>query len=74
MRRQRMHLVPVSRTPSVGQTNYMIKLQATTDIIDRLLLIDRQTPWKATGPSGTGDTGDNTDGTGGGGGTTLPGL
>ena len=48
------HLAAVSRMPATAQiSNYQIKLESTSAIIDRLLLVPRQQPWKATGPSGT---------------------
>ncbi len=48
------HMTAVSRVPATAQiSNYQIKLESTTAIIDRLLLVPRQQPWKATGPSGT---------------------
>lgn len=59
MRKQAKHITLLTRTPSVAQTTLQIKLEGTTEMIDRLLLIDRQRPWKATGP--TGDTDDTTD-------------
>lgn len=53
------HLKPVTRTPDAAQiSNFQIKLESTTAIIDRLLLVPRQSPWKATGPSGDTDTTD----------------
>ena len=37
-------------------------MESTTEIMDRLLLANRQAPWKATGPSGTTtDTDTDTD-------------
>jgi len=46
------HISPLTKTPVLAQiSNFQIKLQATTDIIDRLLLVPRQAPWKATGPT-----------------------
>jgi hypothetical protein len=56
------HVRLVSKRPSAAQiSNFQIKLESTTDIIDRLLLAPRQAPWKATGPSGNGtDTGTDT--------------
>ena len=48
------HMTAVSRVPATAQiSNYQIKLESTTAIIDRLLLAQRQQPWKSTGPSGT---------------------
>lgn len=68
---KKRHIKNLTHRPSRAQiSNFQIKLQATTDIIDRLLLAHRQAPWKATGPSEeiteteTGTTG----------GITLPGI
>ncbi len=56
------HLNLISRSPRCAQiSNFQIKLESTTEIIDRLLLVPRQQPWKATGPSGNGT--DTTTGT-----------
>ncbi|HOK08505.1 MAG TPA: hypothetical protein PLT82_01705 [Candidatus Hydrogenedens sp.] len=57
------HIFTITTIPAVAQvSNFQIKLQATTDIIDRLLLVPRQSPWKATGPTGeTTDTDTNVD-------------
>ena len=66
------HLKTVSRTPEKAQiSNFQIKMESTTEIIDRLLLANRQAPWKATGPSG--DIDDTTD-TGTDTGTDTPGV
>lgn len=46
------HCVPVSRLrtgPGAAATNFTVKLEATTQIIDRLLLVPRQAQWKVTG-------------------------
>lgn len=55
------HLHHITRTPErAAVSNFQAKLEATTEIIDRLLLAGRQAPWKATGPTGDGggtDTG-----------------
>lgn len=49
------HVSLISKRPSAAQiSNFQIKLETTTDIIDRLLLVPRQAPWKSTGPSGGG--------------------
>jgi hypothetical protein len=48
------HISPLSRTPIVGQTTLAIKLTATLQIIDRLLLAQRQAAWKVA-PSGEGE-------------------
>jgi hypothetical protein len=67
------HMAAVSRVPATAQiSNYQIKLESTTAIIDRLLLVPRQQPWKSTGPSGT--TTDTNTGTGTSTGTGLGGL
>lgn len=63
MKREK-HCTPVTRLRGVAQaSNYIVKLESTTQIIDRLLLVPRQAPWKATGPSGE-DTTDTTTDTG----------
>lgn len=49
---KKRHIKNLTHRPSRAQiSNFQIKLQATTDIIDRLLLAHRQAPWKATGPT-----------------------
>ncbi len=49
------HVRFISKAPSQAQvSNLQIKLETTTTIIDRLLLVDRQSPWKSTGPTGDG--------------------
>ena len=53
-----LHLRSISKAPVTAQSNFEIKLQAMTMIIDRLLLLDRQRHWKVTGP-GDGEPGDN---------------
>ena len=61
------HLRLVSLLPRTAQiSNFQIKMESTTAIIDRLLLVPRQSPWKSTGPSGDGtdtttDTGNDTN-------------
>lgn len=48
------HIRVISRAPECAQTsNLQIKLETTTSMIDRALLVYRQQPWKATGSSGT---------------------
>lgn len=67
------HMTAVSRVPATAQiSNYQIKLESTSAIIDRLLLVPRQQPWKSTGPSGT--TTDTNTGTSSSTGTSLTGL
>ena len=56
------HCLPVSRIRlALPASNYVVKLESTTQIIDRLLLVPRQAPWKATGPEGTADDTTTTD-------------
>ena len=43
---KRKHLTALSKTPQVAQSNFSIKLDSTTEMIDRLLLVPRQAPWK----------------------------
>lgn len=54
--KQERHLRAITRIPSVAQSAYALKLEATTEIIDRLILVPRQMPWKAGGPRGDEDT------------------
>lgn len=63
------HLRFITKAPTSAQTNFAIKLQGTLDIIDTLLLAQRQAQWKAFFPEGgaEGESG-NTGGTGGTGG------
>lgn len=57
------HICPVSQMPEHAQiSNYQVKLDFTTAIIDRLLLVPRQQPWKIIPGEGT-DT-DTDTGTG----------
>lgn len=58
------HLRLISQTPAAAQSNLQVKLEGTTLMIDRILLADRQAPWKNTGPTVDGDgTTGGTDGT-----------
>ena len=63
------HLRYISKAPTAAQTNFAIKLQGTLDIVDTLLLSQRQARWKAFFPEG-GAEGESPDtgGNGGGGG------
>lgn len=46
-----------ARMAQPAVTSFTVKLEGMTAIIDRLLLVPRQQPWKATGPVGNpGDT------------------
>jgi hypothetical protein len=46
-----------ARTVHPAITSFTVKLEGMTAIIDRLLLVPRQQPWKSTGPVGNpGDT------------------
>lgn len=58
------HFKSVSKAPFLAQSTTEIKLAATTEIIDRLLLAQRQAAWKASGPgdADTSDTGTDTGG------------
>ncbi len=51
------HLRTITQTPAAAQSNLQIKLEGTTAMIDRILLADRQIPWKNAGPSDGGDGG-----------------
>ncbi len=57
------HVRPVTQLPSVAANTIAIKLQGVTDIIDRLLLAQRQFNWKTPDAGGGGD-GDGTTGDG----------
>jgi len=61
--RKQMHIRPITQTPGVAQTNFTVKLEGITEIIDRLLLAGRQAPWKTPFPVGgaDGDTDTSTD-------------
>lgn len=61
------HLRFVSKAPSCAQSNFQIKLQGVLDIVDTLLLAQRQSIWKAFFPSdgASGESG-GTDAGGGG--------
>lgn len=58
------HVKPVTQLPSVAANTITIKLQGMTDIIDRLLLAQRQFAWKTPFPPG-GSDGDGGVDTGG---------
>lgn len=64
------HLRLISKAPTAAQSNFSIKLTGTLDIIDTLLLAQRQAQWKAFFPSGgaEGESGGGGDGGGLGGG------
>jgi hypothetical protein len=56
------HLVKMSKVPTVAYTPpTVIKLQGVLDVVDRLLLAQRQAPWKAAFPIDwdSGDSGDS---------------
>lgn len=55
------HLAPVTERPEHAQiSNFQIKLEFTTAMIDRLLLADRQSAWKIVPGTGTGTGTDTT--------------
>ncbi len=61
------HVKPISNTPLLAVSPLQTKLLAITDIIDQLLLAQRQAAWKAWfPPGGTNNTttGNTTTGTG----------
>ncbi len=63
MKRQ-AHLQIITQTPQRAQSPAGLFLDMVTQVIDRLLLAQRQGPWKATGPGdSTTDTGTGTSGT-----------
>jgi hypothetical protein len=55
------HIHGLTKTPPVAQSNFVIKLDTTTAMIDRLLLVPRQIPWKAIGTGSDTDTDTDTD-------------
>lgn len=56
------HTRPVTKTPEYAQiSNFQVKLDFTSAVIDRLLLADRQRGWKLV-PGGSTDIDDITDG------------
>ncbi|HOC68947.1 MAG TPA: hypothetical protein PLL36_03600 [Candidatus Hydrogenedentes bacterium] len=56
------HLSPVTQRPGHAQiSNFQIKLEFTTAVIDRLLLADRQSAWKIVPGAGTDTTDTGTD-------------
>lgn len=61
------HLRLISKAPTAAQSNFAIKLTGTLDIIDTLLLAQRQAQWKAFFPDGgaEGESGGGTDDGGG---------
>lgn len=63
------HLRLITKAPTSAQSNFAIKLQGTLDIIDTLLLAQRQAQWKAFFPDGgaEGESGGGDTDTGGGG-------
>ena len=50
------HVRLVTQTPEQAQiSNFQVKLDFTTSVIDRLLLMDRQSAWKAVPGGGISD-------------------
>ncbi len=47
------HIHPISEAPEQAQSNFQIKLEFTTAVFDRLLLVPRQQPWKIVPGDGT---------------------
>ena len=48
------HVRPTTQRPEQAQiSNFQIKLEFTTAVIDRLLLVDRQRHWKIVPGDGT---------------------
>ena len=59
------HVELLTRTPELAQTMYQVKLDASVQIVDRLLLAQRQAAWKTPFPLDfEGDGGDGGDGGG----------
>lgn len=56
------HVRLVTQTPEQAQiSNFQVKLDFTTAVIDRLLLVDRQSPWKIVPGGGFTDDLDDID-------------
>jgi len=68
------HIRSITKTPTTAQTNFAIKLQGTLDIVDTLLLAQRQSQWKAFFPVGGAEGEAPTDTDTGGDGGLLGGL
>jgi hypothetical protein len=61
--RKLTHIVTLTTNPEQAQiSNFQVKLEFTTSVIDRLLLADRQAAWKIVPGEGT-DTDIDTTGT-----------
>lgn len=41
------HCTPISKALPVAQTGFDVKIQFIEDVISRVLIIQRQAPWKA---------------------------
>jgi len=54
------HLRTLSKTPVVAQTTLAVKLNATLDVVDRLLLAQAQSAWKVPFPLEGGEETDTT--------------
>jgi len=56
------HVRLVTQTPEQAQiSNFQVKLDFTTSVIDRLLLVNRQSPWKIVPGGGITDDLDDID-------------
>lgn len=52
--RKLTHIVPLTTKPEQAQiSNFQVKLEFTSSVIDRLLLADRQAAWKIVPGEGT---------------------
>ena len=58
-----LHFRYVSKTPTFAQSNFQTKLVGMIEIVDTLLLAQRQSAWKAFFPI-DGATGESSGGTG----------
>jgi len=55
------HVKCVTMTPLVSTSTIGVKTDMILSIIDRLLLVQRQSPWKTVFIPGTDDSDDDTD-------------
>ena len=62
MGRRDVHCQAITRLPEIAQTGTAVKLGAIVEIMDAILLAQRQSPWKVFFPPGY--EADTTDGTG----------
>ncbi len=64
MVRKHQHCRAITRVPEIAQTSYSVKLGAIIDMMDTVLLAQRQAAWKVFFPPGYEPTTTTTDTTG----------